>query len=182
MKNGQTAICPDGLEGPRTLLKPIAPEHAGEIFKEFTPEITTYMFPWSPAHLSETEDFIADASKQRAAGTDLVFVILDKESSEFLGVCGLHGTNNPQQPEFGIWLKKAAHKKSLGREAICVLKEWSEQTLSVENFVYPVDRKNQPSRRIPETLGGKIVGEKRVKTMSGGELDLLVYLIPVIQR
>jgi ribosomal-protein-alanine N-acetyltransferase len=179
MKKGEIVICPDEIEGPRVVLKPIAPEHAGEIFKEFTPEITTYMFPRSPSHIGETQQFIADACKQREAGTDLGFVILDKQNNEFLGACGLHGTQYPKQPELGIWLKKAAQKKALGREAITVLMAWSEQTLSIEGFVYPVDRRNQPSRRIFEMLGGKVVGEKRVTTMSGGELEVLVYLIPL---
>ncbi len=178
-KTGQIVICPDEIEGLRLLLKPIVSEYADEIFKEFTPEITTYMFPRSPSHISETERFIADACKQREAGTDLVFVILDKQNSDFLGVCGLHGTRNAEEPEFGIWLKKAAQRKALGCEAINVLKGWCERTLSIEGFVYPVDRRNQPSRRIPEALGGKVVSERKVATMSGGELDELTYLIPL---
>ena len=178
-KNGQIVICPDEIEGLRIILKPIASEYVDEMFKEFTPEITTYMFPRSPSHISETEQFIADACKQREAGTDLGFVILDKHKGDFLGVCGLHGTRNPREPEFGIWLKKAAQKKALGREAISVLKAWSERTLSIDGFVYPVDRRNQPSRRIPEALGGKVVSKKKVATMSGGELDELIYLIPL---
>jgi ribosomal-protein-alanine N-acetyltransferase len=179
MKNGQIVICPEEIAGPRLLLKPLAPEYAAEVFQEFTPEIATYMLPISPSHLSETEQFIAEACKQREAGTDLGFVILDKDSSEFLGVCGLHGTLNPRQPEFGIWLKKDAQRKALGREAISVLKAWCELTLAIEGFVYPVDRRNQPSRRLAEALGGKVVSEKKVTNMGGGELDELVYLIPL---
>ena len=180
-KDGQTVTCPDELEGPRLVLKPIAAEYADEIFKEFTPEITTYMFPRSPSHISETEEFIEKACRQRENGTALMFVILDKQNREFLGVCGLHGTRNAREPEFGIWLKKAAHNTGLGREAIGVLKAWCELTLSIDGFVYPVDRRNQPSRKIPEALGGKVVDEKKVLTMSGGELDELIYLIPLSQ-
>ena len=179
MTNGQIVICPDEILGPRLVLKPIAAEYATEIFQEFTPEITTYMMPRSPSHISETEQFIAEAFKQREAGTDLGFVILDKQSSEFLGMCGLHGTQDPRQPEFGIWLKKAAHGKGLGREAISVLKAWCERTLAIDAFIYPVDRRNRPSRKIPEALGAKVVSEKKEANMSGGELDELVYLIPL---
>jgi ribosomal-protein-alanine N-acetyltransferase len=179
MKTGQIVICPDEIAGPRLLLKPIAAEYAAEIFQEFTPEITTYMMPRSPSHISETEQFIALACEQRKTGKDLGFVILDKLSNEFLGVCGLHGTHNSKQPEVGLWLKKAAHKKGLGREAVSVLKDWCEQTLDVEGLVYPVDRRNQPSRKIPEALGAKVVSEKKEANMSGGELDELVYLIPL---
>jgi hypothetical protein len=42
-------------------------------------------------------------------------------------------------------------------------------------LVYPVDRRNIPSRRIPESMGGEILEEKRVATMRGTELDEIVY-------
>jgi RimJ/RimL family protein N-acetyltransferase len=179
MKNGQVVICPDEIVGPRLVLKPITSAYAVEIFQEFTPEITTYMMPRSPSQISETEQFIALACEQRKSGTDLGLVILDKSGGEFLGVCGLHGTQNSKQPEVGIWLKKAAHKKGFGREAISVLKDWCELTLDVEGLIYPVDRRNQASRKIPELLGGKIVSEKKETNMSGNELDEVIYFIPV---
>lgn len=181
MKDGRVVICPDEIVGSRVVLKPVTSAYAAEIFREFTPEITTYMMPRSPSHISETETFIALASEHVKTGTDLGFVILDKLSEEFLGVCGLHGTENSKQPEVGLWLKKAAHKKGFGREAISVLKGWCEQTLDVEGFIYPVDRRNQPSRRIPEVLGGRIVDEKKETNMSGNELDEVIYFIPVAQ-
>jgi RimJ/RimL family protein N-acetyltransferase len=178
-KDGKTVICPEEIEGLRLVLKPIAVEYTHEIFKEFTPEITTYMFPRSPSHISETEQAIEKAGRQREDGTGLNFVILDKQNNEFLGVCALHGTRNAREPELGIWLKKAAHKKALGREAIGVLKSWCERTLSIDGFLYPVDRRNQPSRKIAEALGGEVVREEKVQSMSGRELDELIYVIPI---
>jgi hypothetical protein len=44
--------------------------------------------------------------------------------------------------------------------------------------VYPVDRRNIPSRKIAEALGVVVVDEKRTPTMRGTELDTLVYVIP----
>lgn len=49
------------IETERLLLVPISMEYVQEIFKEFTPEITTYMFPKSPDAISETEKFIKDS-------------------------------------------------------------------------------------------------------------------------
>ncbi len=180
MKNGQTVVCPDSIEGARIVLKPITLNYTNVIYTEFTPEITVYMFPRSAERISETEKFIRNASRQRAAGTDLVFVILDKQSGEFSGVCGLHNTGKVNQPEFGIWLKKGAQGKGLGLESISALKKWSERTLMVDSFIYPVDRRNQPSRKIAETLNGEIINEKKVKAMSGRMLDEVIYLIPAV--
>ncbi|NQT96999.1 MAG: GNAT family N-acetyltransferase [Candidatus Marinimicrobia bacterium] len=178
MKNGQTVVCPDSIEGTRIVLKPITMNNTNAIYTEFTPEITVYMFPRSAEKISETEQFIRAASRQRAAGTDLIFVILDQQSGEFSGVCGLHNTGKANQPEFGIWLKKGAQGKGLGFEAISALKKWSERTLMVDSFIYPVDRRNQPSRKIAETLNGEIIAERKVKALSGDMLDEVIYLIP----
>ncbi|MDZ4875470.1 MAG: hypothetical protein CLLPBCKN_004866 [Chroococcidiopsis cubana SAG 39.79] len=61
-------------------------------------------------------------------------------------------------PEFGIWLK-TAHGRKYGLEAIRGIKNWAEQNLDYEYFLYPVNRANIASRKIPETLGGKVVRE-----------------------
>jgi RimJ/RimL family protein N-acetyltransferase len=179
MRNGQIVVCPDEIEGLRVSLKPVTDAHAKEIFQQFTPAITAYMFPRSPSDIGDVERFITESSSQRKNGTDLIFAILDKQTNEFLGVCGLHGTKNPREPELGVWLKKNMHGKGLGREAISVLRGWSERVLSVDGFIYPVDRRNLPSRKIPEALGGVVAGERRVQNMSGIELDELIYRIPV---
>jgi hypothetical protein len=52
------------IETERLLLIPITMEYAEEIFKEFTPEITTYMFPKSAENISETESFINHALEE----------------------------------------------------------------------------------------------------------------------
>lgn len=53
------------IETERLLLVPITMDYAEEIFKEFTPELTTYMLPKSPEKISETEDFIKGSMKKR---------------------------------------------------------------------------------------------------------------------
>lgn len=163
----------------RLCLRPVTERYAADIFREFTPDVTRYMVPSTPREIGETKAFIADTTRQRKLGVDLVLVILSKENEEFLGCCGLHGAQKATEPELGIWLKKSAHGSGFGREAIAALAEWAARNLTVEALIYPVDRKNGPSRNIPERMGGTIIGEARVKTMSGTELDEVVYRIPI---
>jgi RimJ/RimL family protein N-acetyltransferase len=160
----------------RLRLKPISMAYKEEIFSEFTEEITIYMYPRSPQHISETEAFIESAILDLAKGCDLRLVILKKDSQEFLGCAGLHGMFG-KTPEFGIWLKKAAHGHKYGLEAIAGIKNWAEQNLDYEYFLYPVDRANTPSRKIPEALGGKVAREYEYKKMSGNILYLVEYKI-----
>jgi ribosomal-protein-alanine N-acetyltransferase len=162
----------------RLTLRPVTAEFTELIFAEFTPEITKYMLPSSPRHISETEQFIADTLEKRSRGSDLVLAILAKETEEFLGCCGLHGRENPREPELGIWLKKSAHGRGFGREAVAAVRDWAARHLIVDAFIYPVDRNNTASRKVAEALGGTIIRSEPVKTMSGGELDAVIYKIP----
>lgn len=109
---------------------------------------------------------------------DKLLVIVSKTTEEFLGNCGLHGQGKVRTPELGIWLKKNAHSKGYGQEAVRTLVKWSENNIDLDYFIYPVDRRNIPSRKIPESLGGQIFEDYKLKTPTGKILDLVVYRIP----
>lgn len=146
------------------------------INREFTSEITTYMYPQPARDRSETEAFIAGAMKTNAAGTNLQLVILDKETGKFLGCSGLHETST-RTPELGIWLKKTAHNHGYGLEAIGSIIQWANDNISFDYLKYPVDRRNAPSCRIPATYGGIVEDAYKSFNGSGFELDLIEYRI-----
>jgi [ribosomal protein S5]-alanine N-acetyltransferase len=148
-----------------------------DIFREFTSEITTYMFPKPADEIDETRAFIEESIHNMKAGNNLQIVILKKVTNEFLGCCGLHGYENPKIPEFGIWLKKDAHGFGYGKEAIHSLYEWAKNELNVDYFIYPVDRNNISSRNIPESLGGVIIKEYIDQGLAGNKLDNVIYKI-----
>lgn len=163
----------------RLILRPITLEYADQVFKEFTPEVTRYMVPRSPSEIHEVYTFINETMRLRKENLELVTVILDSRTGEFLGCCGLHSRKDPKEPEFGIWLKIGSHGHGYGREAIHGLFNWAVSTLAVNAFLYPVDKANKASRKIPESLGGVVVAEMTAATMSGGTLDEVLYRIPV---
>lgn len=171
----------DSLEirSKRLLLRPISVLDAESIFKEFTSEITRYMFPASPREIRETFSFINRSIELRQRGEELVTVILAQDTEEFIGVCGLHARGRPHVPELGIWIKRGAHGNGFGGEAVRALYFWARKNLAVTGFVYPVDRANTASRKIPESLNGSIISEQKTPTQSGGMLDTLIYHIPV---
>jgi len=169
------------IEGERVLLRAVDFPYAEAIFREFTDEITRYMIPKAADDISETEDFIRASRQGMKEQYDLALVILRKpeagtsEEEEFLGCCGLHGRRHGRTPELGIWLKKGAHRQGLGRETIVLLSQWALAHLDFDYLIYPVDRANTPSRRIPESMGGVIIEEARMPTMRGTELDEIVF-------
>ncbi len=162
----------------RLSIRPISYEVAEDVFENLNLSVTRYMFPKPADRIEETQAFIARSQASKEVGAELVVSIHLLESGDFLGGAGLHCSDTPTTPELGIWLKTAAHGQGFGREAVVGLMKWAEENLEVEHFIYPVDRHNTPSRKIPETLGGEVIREQKKQNMLGNELDTLVFAIP----
>lgn len=165
------------IEGDRVRLVSIHERFTQAIYEAFTADITTYMLPKPPETIEDTRHFVRSSISAFARGNNLQLVILRQETEEFLGCCGLHGQDNINRPELGIWLKKSAHGQGLGREAIRTLVTWVQDKIALEALIYPVDKRNYPSRRIPESLGGKLIAERTEVGMAGNVLDEVVYEI-----
>lgn len=159
----------------RVRLQAISRRFTEEIYQNFTPKITEYMMPAPPAERADTAAFVESALLGLDRRDDLHLVICLHDGGEFLGVCGLYARGQPNEPELGTWLKTAAHGYGYGLEAITALKKWADSQLEYQRLLFPVDRRNTPSRRIPEELGGKIIAEKKITTMSGTKLDLVIF-------
>ena len=165
------------IEGERVRLISITTAFEQDILTEFSSDITTYMIPKPADSIEETRAFIEASLTAFSEGNNLQLVILEKETNEFLGCCGLHGRGDVRNPEFGIWLKKGAHGRGLGKEAIWTLAVWAQENIRLESFIYPVDKRNEASRKIPVSLGGEVVEERTDKGMSGNVLNEVVYKI-----
>jgi len=165
------------IEGERILLSPVSEEHAQDIFHEFTEDITRYMMPKPLTDMAHAYEFVNTCRKNMKAGLELILAITKATSGEFLGICAIHGTDAPQVAELGVWIKKSAHGKKLGREAIRCLAEWGRKNLLLSYLIYPVARDNIPSRKIAESLGGVVLEERVRKSMSGATLNEIVYKI-----
>lgn len=164
------------IETARLLLVPIGLEHTEDIFNELTAEVTIYMYPKPADDISETEAWIKGARSTMGKGNNIQLVILEKATGEFLGCAGLHGVDK-KSPEFGIWTKKSSHGNGYGREAITALFNWACENIDFDYILYPVDKRNVASRKIPESLGGKIKKEYKEKNLAGFELDEVEYHI-----
>lgn len=165
------------IHSERIRLIPISYRFADDILRELNPDITRYMTPNAPQALSEVTSFIDQSIEEMQAGNEFVSVIVDAFSEEFLGICTCSAKGNPDTPELGIWIKKSAHGKKLGLENISALVEWARANLCYQFLIYPVDRANIASRKIPEALGGQIIMRKPLDTQCGIPLDGVVYHI-----
>lgn len=164
------------IESERLKLVPTSEDYAQDIFREFTDEITRYMMPKTPQKIEETLEFIRSSRKAMGEGEELEVVILNKFTGEFIGHGGIRKLKT-DAPVLGIWIKKGAHGHKYGREAVKALKEWVDKNLNYEYLEYPVDKKNIPSRKIAESLGGTVAREIKKKNMAGNILDEVEYRI-----
>jgi RimJ/RimL family protein N-acetyltransferase len=164
------------IESERLRLLPTSEEYASDVFAEFTPAITTYVYTAPSTVIEDTLDFLRKARAEIVAGTELQVVILDKETGEFLGHGGIHHAGS-RTPELGIWIKQSAQGHHYGREAVAALCRWAFDNLDFDYVKYPVDRRNIPSRLIPESLGGRVEDEYELTGAVGNFLDIVEYRI-----
>ncbi len=165
------------IECPRVRLRPLRSEDANDLFKEFTREITRYLIHQPTGRIEDNLAFIQGSIAGRATGRDLAFLIADRASGEFLECGGLHSQARSVEPHLGIWIKKSAHGKGYGREAIAGVVQWAFGTFEIQALRYDFDRANTASQKVVESLGGICVGEEATPQTDGGMLDTLIYHI-----
>lgn len=135
------------------VLKLIHKKYIDEINLNFTKEVTKYM-PFNPnGNRKEIEDFVENSLKNFNQKTDIVFVALESNKI-FIGCCGIHKINS-KSVELGLWIKENSQSKGYGTEMINGLINFVEKNINIEYIIYPVDKENIRSRKIPEKLGFK---------------------------
>lgn len=157
------------------LLVLISAEYAQAIFDNFTDEITSLMYPDTPASIDDTNKFIDQAVLSNELGKDYQVVITNHQGM-FIGCAGLHNID-VKNPEFGVWIKQSSQGNGYGKQALIALKKWADENLEYNYLKYPVDRRNSPSIAIAEALGGEVSKEYMLDTPKGVTLDVIEYRI-----
>jgi lysophospholipase L1-like esterase/RimJ/RimL family protein N-acetyltransferase len=162
----------------RLKLIPINEDHVQDIFKEFNSQVTKYMYPKPADTVQETIKFVTDSMAKFKYGTDIVFVATLKETNEFIGCMGIHDINT-KTPALGVWTKISSHGHGYGLEGMNGIIKYAKKHLDVDYLIYPVDRRNHASRRIPEQNKGLIAKCYLEKSAMGIQLYIIEYHIPI---
>jgi RimJ/RimL family protein N-acetyltransferase len=117
------------------------------------------------------------ATRQQAHKLGVFFVVRVRPALEFLGMTGLHKITSVE-PEAGIWIKESRHGYGYGREAVAAVITFAACDLGKRAIIYPAVERNVPSRRLAESLGGKIAGTRLLRKASGVNYPEVVYKIP----
>lgn len=158
------------------VLKPIQLSDAEAIFHFFTPKVTTYMYPAPARTIQDTLDFIHTAIKLREEDKEIVWVARLQVDETFVGCMGLHHINT-RTPELGVWIQEGFFGKKLGIEGMSEVIRFAREKVPHDYLIYPVDRRNYPSRNIPESFGGVLRKTYQTTGRSGNLLDIIEYWI-----
>ena len=141
-------------------LIPISLDFITEIHENFNDEIIEFLPIENLSKKTEdTIDFIKRSIEQEKKGTDLVWVILNK--NKYAGCCGIH-TIQSKQPHFGIWVKKKLQGKGIGKKVVNYTLNWGISNLDVEFIKYPVDRRNSRSVKLIKGLNLKLCDQYQI--------------------
>lgn len=158
----------------RLILQPVFSEFKCEICNAFTPEVTRYM-PFVPdGDIKVTEAFIGQSEQELMKGKSVQFCIIKKLTKECVGCCGLQHTDT-KAIEMGLWLKKDAQGNGYGTETVKALIDVAEKNREIDYLVYPVDKDNWASRKIPEKLGFVAAGSYEKKKTETEMLHVIEY-------
>ena len=163
------------LKAKRLTLVPISYTHAEAYFKEFTHEITRYLFPEPFSCLEKVRKFISDAQAYRVLGEELIMAIVDLEGA-FLGSLEARNLTSPT-PEVGLWLKKDAQGLGYGKEALNALLQFLRVNAEIDFFVYEADRRNPASMKLAASLHGEFQCGYEVESAIGELLRLKLFYI-----
>lgn len=160
----------------RLELVPVSEKYVNEMYEELTDEIAKHLSFYPPKNLDEELEFIKTSRKDMEDKDSVVLSVLDKKTGEYLGNTSVKGIKK-KTPEMGIWMKKGAHGKKLGREAALGLRDWAFKNLELDYILYSLDVENIASKKIAEALGGKLVKTEDREFPSGKIQPSLFYHI-----
>jgi RimJ/RimL family protein N-acetyltransferase len=160
----------------RLRIIPTSEKYANDIFMECTPEIARFLSFDPTGIIEDTIKYIRSSQEKIKSREEMPVVILDKISNEFIGCGGIHEIKT-KKPELGLWIKKSAHRKGYGKETISAFINWIKANLEFEYISYPVAKENIPSRKLIESLGGIVKGERIFTSPTGKVLDEVEYRI-----
>ncbi|SHL50683.1 GNAT family N-acetyltransferase [Myroides odoratimimus] len=123
-----------------------------DFLTNLTPEITKFLSFDANGNQPLLKEYIRRSRIEIANGTALVLVLLDKDTNEFIGSCGLSDINK-ESVEIGLWIKTSKQSKGYGTEVTKKLIEITKSEINTSSILYAVEKGNEASVNIPNKFG-----------------------------
>jgi RimJ/RimL family protein N-acetyltransferase len=136
-------------------------------------EVTEYLLLYPQIiSLSNEKEFLEKLSKEHN------YSIIDIETNELIGNCGLVGINHLNQTcECGIFIgNKNFWNKGYGTEALTLLLDYGFKALNLHNIFLSVYSFNERAIKCYEKIGFKIIGKRREAILRGKERHDMIFM------
>jgi RimJ/RimL family protein N-acetyltransferase len=103
-----------------------------------------------------------------------LWAIINKETKEFIGDCGLtiQNIDNELLPEIGYHINKKHWQKGYAKEAAKAVRDWAFNNTNYDALYSYMNTSNIASYKTAESIG-----MKKIKEYFDGEENLFVYMI-----
>lgn len=173
---------PDKIETERLILR-IPQPHDGDfvhpVFEASYEKLIPYLDWAINQDAEQTERYIRQSIADFILRENYVFVMLDKQTGEFIGMCSAHARNeNVPEYEIGYWQSTALSGKGYMTEAVNGVTDYIFTHLQAERVMIRCDKRNLASAGVARRAGFKeeacLRGRERSK--HSGELrDMLFF-------
>jgi [ribosomal protein S5]-alanine N-acetyltransferase len=142
----------------RTVLRPIEPRHADELFEHASdPEVARMMSWHAHADRAETAEYVERCIADRLRQTDLVWAI--EHAGKAIGTVGFGGIKwtfrawRIDRAELGYWIGRPFWGRGIVSEVAAAVATWGFGTLGLHKITIGCIDGNVASQRIIEKLG-----------------------------
>jgi RimJ/RimL family protein N-acetyltransferase len=155
---------PTLLEGRHMRLEPLAPQHAEGLFAASRdPAIWTYLLVQQYASVAAVHDWIAEALRAQAAGTEVAFATVRRSDGRVVGSTRYLEIRRAHRAlEIGwTWLAPEVQRTAINTEAKYLMLRHAFETLGAGRVQLKTDVRNEKSRRAILRLGAMEEGVLR---------------------
>lgn len=175
------------LETSRLLLRPLSAKDIEEIYEYNSDyEVVKYMYELS---VKSGEVFPKERTLEFLCGCDqewkkekpsfYEFAVIEKESRKLIGNICAYLNEDGTECEFGWSFNRKYHGKGYCTEAALKLKQFAFNTIKVKKIIARCDERNNPSRRVMEKIGLKLLWQNGFRRYpnTGEESTEAMYFI-----
>ena len=157
-------------------LRPSRPEDA-EAIHEAVRESIAELSPWAPwcspdYDMSHCRPWLDGRAEAWANGLEYDFVILDAQTGQLLGGCGLNQINRTHNfANLGYWVRTSQTGQGVATAAVRLLARFGFERLGFTRLEIVVSAENRASQRVAEKAGATREGVARNRHVVRDRMD-----------